>query len=75
MGGLYGHPRGVVGYLVTEESRVRDLFAKVRPQILVFGLILGVVSLYALRLGAVEVVGMAVGGLIALGMKVLEDKD
>lgn len=75
MGGLYGHSRGVVGYLVTEESRVRDLFAKVRPQILVFGLILGGVSLYALRLGAVEVVGMAVGGLIALGMKVLEDKD
>ena len=54
---------------------MRDLFAKVRPQILIFGLILGVVSLYALRLGAVEVVGMAGGGLIALGMKILEDKD
>ena len=75
MGGLYGHSRGVVGYLVTEESRVKDLFTRVRPQILVFGLTLGTISLYALKLGAVEVVGMAVGGLIALGMKILEDKD
>ena len=54
---------------------MRDLFAKVRPQILNFGLLLGIVSVYALRLGSVEVVGMAVGGLIALGMKILEDKD
>jgi hypothetical protein len=54
---------------------MRDLFAKVRPQILMFGIILGVVSMYALRTGSIEVVGMAVGGLIALGMKILEDKD
>ena len=75
MDGLYGHPSGSGSHLGKEAVRMRDLFAKVRPQILVFGLILGVVSLYALRLGAVVVVGMAVGGLIALGMKVLEDKD
>ncbi len=54
---------------------MKDLFTRVRPQILIFGLILGGISLYALRLSAVEVVGMAVGGLIALGMKILEDKD
>ena len=54
---------------------MRDLFANVRPQILIFGLLLGIVSVYALRLGSVEGVGMAVGGLIALGMKILEDKD
>ena len=53
---------------------MRDLFAKVRPQILICGLLLGIVSVYAFRLGSVEVVGMAVGGLIALGMKILEDK-
>jgi len=54
---------------------VKDLFTRIRPQILIFGLLLGVVSVYGLRLGAIEVVGMAVGGLIALGMKILEDKD
>ena len=54
---------------------MKDLFTRIRPQILMFGLILGGVSLYAPHLGAVEVVGMAVGGLIALGMKILEDKD
>jgi dethiobiotin synthetase len=54
---------------------MKDLFTRVRPQILVFGAVLGAVSLYALRLDAVEVVGMAVGGLIAISMKILEDKD
>jgi hypothetical protein len=54
---------------------MRDLFAKVRPQILIFGITLGVVALYSLKIGAIEVVGMCVGGLIALGMKILEDKD
>ena len=53
---------------------MKDLFTRIRPQILIFGLLL-VVSVYGLRLGAIEVVGMAVGGLIALGMKILEDKD
>jgi dethiobiotin synthetase len=54
---------------------MRDLFTRIRPQILIFGLTLGTISLYALRLGAVEVVGMTVGGLIAISMKILEDKD
>jgi hypothetical protein len=54
---------------------MKDLFTRVRPQILVFGIILGGVSMYGLRVDTVEVVGMAVGGLIALGMKILEDKD
>ena len=56
-------------------NAMKDLFTRVRPQILLFGMILGGGRLYALRLGSVEVVGMAVGGLIALGMKILEDKD
>tara|TARA_Y100000310_G_C20362198_1_gene659509 strand:+ start:357 stop:521 length:165 start_codon:yes stop_codon:yes gene_type:complete len=54
---------------------MRDLFAKVRPQILAFGLVLGAVSLYALKLEAIEVVTGCIAGLTALGMKVLEDKD
>jgi hypothetical protein len=54
---------------------MRDLFARIRPQILLITLVLAVVSLYALRIGTPEPVGVAVGGLIALGMKVLEDKD
>ena len=54
---------------------MKDLFTRIRPQILIFGIILGAISLYGLRLDVVEVVGMAVGGLIALGMKILEDKD
>jgi len=54
---------------------MRDLFAKVRPQILIFGLLLGGIALYALRFGAIEVVTGCTALLGALGMKVLEDKD
>jgi len=54
---------------------MKDLFTRIRPQIMLFGLVLGAISLYALRLDAVEVVGMTVGGLIAVSMKILEDKD
>ena len=54
---------------------MKDLFTRIRPQVLIFGLVLGTISLYALRLGAVEVVGITVGGLIAISMKILEDKD
>jgi uncharacterized membrane protein (Fun14 family) len=54
---------------------MKDLFTRVRPQILVFGVILGLISMFALEKDAIEVVTVAVGGLIALGMKVLEDKD
>ena len=35
---------------------MKDLFAKVRPQILIFGLLLGGIAVYALRFGAIEVV-------------------
>tara|TARA_R100000306_G_scaffold51961_1_gene48881 strand:- start:441 stop:605 length:165 start_codon:yes stop_codon:yes gene_type:complete len=54
---------------------MRDLFAKVRPQILLFGFLLGVIALYGLRLDAIEVVTGCVGALTAIGMKILEDKD
>ena len=54
---------------------MKDLFTRIRPQILIFGITLGTISLYALSEGAVEVVGMTVGGLIAISMKILEDKD
>lgn len=53
---------------------MREMFAKVRPQILLITLALGAIAFFALKLD-VEVVGGCVGGLIALGMKVLEDKD
>ena len=75
MGGLYGHSRGVVGYLVTEESRVKDLFTRIRPQILIFGLTLGAISLYSLKLNAIEVTTACVSAIAVLGMKILEDKD
>ena len=45
---------------------MRDLFTRIRPQILIFGLTLGTISLYALRLGAVEIVGMAVEGICTI---------
>ena len=48
---------------------MKDLFTRIRPQVLIFGLVLGAISLYALRLGAVEVVGMTVGGLIAVSRR------
>lgn len=54
---------------------MKDLFTRIRPQILIFGLILGAIALYGLRLDAVETVGVSVGGLIAISMKILEDKD
>jgi hypothetical protein len=54
---------------------MRDLFAKVRPQILFLIPVLGTITLFAMRTGATEVAGVAVGGMIALGMKILEDKD
>jgi hypothetical protein len=54
---------------------MHDLFAKIRPQILLFGILLGAISLYGLRLGAIEVVTGCIGILGALGMKILEDKD
>ena len=54
---------------------MRELFAKVRPQILLIGTLMGVVALYALRVNHVEVVTACISGLTALGMKVLEDKD
>ena len=46
--------------------------AKIRPQIFLAIVILGVIAVYALRVGYVEVAKATIGGLIALGMKVLE---
>jgi len=54
---------------------VKDFFTRIRPQILVFGIILGAIALYGLRLGAVEVTTACVSGVCVLGMKILEDKD
>jgi hypothetical protein len=54
---------------------MRDLFAKVRPQILLAIVVLGLISLYALRLGFTEVVTGSTTGMVALSMKILEDKD
>ena len=46
--------------------------AKIRQQIFLAIVILGVIAVYALRVGYVEVATATIGGLIALGMKVLE---
>jgi hypothetical protein len=54
---------------------MKDLFTRVRPQILIFGVLLGAISMYALRLGAVEVTTACVSAIAVLGMKILEDKD
>jgi len=54
---------------------MRDLFAKIRPQILLFGLSLGLIAWYSLRIGAIEVTTACVSAIAVLGMKILEDKD
>ena len=54
---------------------MRDMFAKVRPQILIAIVVLGMISLYALHLGHNEVVSGTTTGMVALSMKILEDKD
>lgn len=54
---------------------MKDIFTRIRPQILIFGLLLGAVALYGLRLDAIEVTTACVSGICVLGMKILEDKD
>lgn len=54
---------------------MKDLFTRVRPQILVALIVLGAVSLYSLKLGSIEVTTGAVTGMVGLSMKILEDKD
>ena len=47
--------------------------ARIRTQIFLAIIILGVIAIYALKVGHVEVATATIGGLIALGMKVLEN--
>jgi hypothetical protein len=54
---------------------VKDLFTRVRPQILTFGILLGIIGLYGLKISAIEVTTSAVSAIAVLGMKILEDKD
>tara|TARA_R100001086_G_C11766031_1_gene239510 strand:- start:411 stop:575 length:165 start_codon:yes stop_codon:yes gene_type:complete len=54
---------------------MKDLFTRIRPQIMLFGIALGVISLYSLKLNAVEVTTACVSAIAVLGMKILEDKD
>ena len=54
---------------------MKDLFTRVRPQILTFGILLGVIALVGLRVNAVEVTTSCVSAIAVLGMKILEDKD
>ena len=49
---------------------MKDLFTRVRPQILIFGMLMGSVALYGLKLGETEATAACIGGLIALGMKI-----
>jgi hypothetical protein len=57
------------------DSGMKDLFTRIRPQIMLALIVLGAVSLYSLRLGHVEVTTGAVTGMVGLSMKILEDKD
>jgi len=54
---------------------MKDLFTRIRPQIMLFGLALGAISLYSLKLNAVEVTTACVSAIAVLGMKILEDMD
>ena len=54
---------------------MKDLFTRIRPQIMLFGLTLGAISLYSLKLNAIEVTTACVSAIAVLGMKILEDKD
>jgi len=54
---------------------MRDLFAKIRPQILLAILALSFIASYALRIDAVEVTTGCVSASAVLGKKIMEDKD
>jgi len=48
------------------------MFGKVRPQIFLAIIVLGVLSVVGIQAGYNEIASGCVGGIIALGMKVLE---
>jgi hypothetical protein len=54
---------------------MREMFTRIRPQIMLALLVLGAVSIYSLRLNHIEVTTGAVTGMVGLSMKILEDKD
>ena len=49
------------------------LLNKIRPQIFLALLMLGLITGYAINVGMVEVATGTIGGMVALGMKVLEN--
>jgi uncharacterized membrane protein len=51
------------------------MFAKIRPQIFITILFLGMIAGYALNVGSTEVATGAMGGMIALGMSILEKEN
>ena len=59
----------------SEVSNMKDLFTRIRPQILIFGILLGGIALYGLRLSETEATAACIGGLTAIAMKIMEDKD
>jgi len=61
--------------LIAGNGSMKDLFTRIRPQILIALIVLGAVSLYSLRLSYIEVTTGAVTGMVGLSMKILEDKD
>ena len=48
------------------------MFGKLRPQIFLAIIVLGVLSVVGIHAGFKEIASGCVGGIIALGMKVLE---
>ena len=49
------------------------MIGKIRPQIFLALLMLGLITGYAINVNMVEVATVTIGGMVALGMKVLEN--
>ena len=49
------------------------MIGKIRPQIFMALLMLGLITGYAINVNMVEVATGTIGGMVALGMKVLEN--
>jgi uncharacterized membrane protein len=54
---------------------MKDLFAKIRPQILIAIVVLGLIAGYSIRIGAFEIAATATTGIVLLGREILNDKD
>jgi len=49
-----------------------DLLGRIRPQVLIAILVLGLIAMYGLRIGSTEIAGVSAAGIIALSKDVLQ---